>query len=91
MLVLWLLAEEAFIGMVTQEDIGSAIALQTLSRGMGSLGIGVILTTFDCFIILFLQNYGVGKDFFFFLFLFQQWHSRSHGCLVRPSLVERRF
>ncbi|KAH7665383.1 natural resistance-associated macrophage protein [Dioscorea alata] len=58
---LWLMAELALIGADIQEVIGSAIAIKILSGGAVPLWAGVIITAFDCFIFLFLENYGVRK------------------------------
>lgn len=60
-LVLWVMAELALIGADIQEVIGSAIAIQILSNGVLPLWAGVIITASDCFIFLFLENYGVRK------------------------------
>ncbi|XP_074566172.1 metal transporter Nramp3.2-like [Curcuma longa] len=69
MLALWLMAEVALIGADIQEVIGSAIAIKILSGGVFPLWTGVIITAFDCFIFLFLENYGVRKLEAFFAFL----------------------
>ncbi|XP_057429763.1 metal transporter Nramp2-like [Lotus japonicus] len=60
-LVLWFMAEVALIGADIQEVIGSAIAIQILSRGLFPLWVGVLITASDCFFFLFLENYGVRK------------------------------
>ncbi|KAJ4836227.1 Natural resistance-associated macrophage protein 2 [Turnera subulata] len=60
-LVLWFMAEVALIGADIQEVIGSAIAIQILSRGVLPLWAGVLITASDCFLFLFLENYGVRK------------------------------
>ncbi|KAI9106448.1 hypothetical protein K1719_021976 [Acacia pycnantha] len=60
-LVLWFMAELALIGADIQEVIGSAIAIQILSHGVLPLWAGVVITASDCFIFLFLENYGVRK------------------------------
>ncbi|XP_051150038.1 metal transporter Nramp2-like isoform X2 [Andrographis paniculata] len=60
-IVLWFMAELALIGADIQEVIGSAIAIQILSRGLIPLWIGVLITASDCFIFLLLENYGVRK------------------------------
>ncbi|KAL2346457.1 hypothetical protein Fmac_000457 [Flemingia macrophylla] len=60
-LVLWFMAEVALIGADIQEVIGSAIAIQILSRGFFPLWAGVLITASDCFFFLFLENYGVRK------------------------------
>ncbi|KAF3333903.1 metal transporter Nramp6-like protein [Carex littledalei] len=60
-LVLWSMAEIAMIGADIQEVIGSAIAIKILSRGFLPLWAGVVITAMDCFIFLFLENYGVRK------------------------------
>nr|DAD41413.1 TPA_asm: hypothetical protein HUJ06_015736 [Nelumbo nucifera] len=59
--LLWFMAELALIGADIQEVIGSAIAIKILSHGVLPLWAGVIITAFDCFIFLFLENYGVRK------------------------------
>ncbi|KAK8512433.1 hypothetical protein V6N13_083018 [Hibiscus sabdariffa] len=59
--VLWFMAELALIGADIQEVIGSAIAIQILSNGFLPLWAGVLITASDCFIFLFLENYGVRK------------------------------
>ncbi|KAL5559131.1 hypothetical protein UlMin_035342 [Ulmus minor] len=59
--VLWFMAELALIGADIQEVIGSAIAIQILSHGVLPLWAGVLITASDCFIFLFLENYGVRK------------------------------
>ncbi|XP_061342536.1 metal transporter Nramp3.2-like [Gastrolobium bilobum] len=58
-MVLWVMAELALIGSDIQEVIGSAIAIRILSNGFVPLWGGVIITALDCFIFLFLENYGV--------------------------------
>ncbi|GAB4849022.1 Metal transporter Nramp3 [Ancistrocladus abbreviatus] len=60
-LILWVMAELALIGADIQEVIGSAIAIKILSNGVLPLWSGVLITAFDCFIFLFLENYGVRK------------------------------
>ncbi|CBI19437.3 unnamed protein product, partial [Vitis vinifera] len=59
--LLWFMAELALIGADIQEVIGSAIAIKILSRGFLPLWAGVVITASDCFIFLFLENYGVRK------------------------------
>ncbi|XVF36370.1 hypothetical protein REPUB_Repub19eG0052900 [Reevesia pubescens] len=59
--VLWFMAELALIGADIQEVIGSAIAIQILSNGVLPVWAGVLITASDCFIFLFLENYGVRK------------------------------
>lgn len=59
--LLWVMAELALIGADIQEVIGSAIAIQILSRGVLPLWAGVVITASDCFVFLFLENYGVRK------------------------------
>ncbi|KAJ3685542.1 hypothetical protein LUZ61_014706 [Rhynchospora tenuis] len=68
-LVLWSMAEIAMIGADIQEVIGSAIAIKILSRGFLPLWAGVVITAIDCFIFLFLENYGVRKLEAVFAFL----------------------
>ncbi|GJX72363.1 metal transporter Nramp3-like protein [Tanacetum coccineum] len=59
--LLWVMTELALIGADIQEVIGSAIALKILTLGYLPLWAGVLITAFDCFIFLFLENYGVRK------------------------------
>nr|KYP51663.1 Metal transporter Nramp3 [Cajanus cajan] len=59
LIVLWVMAELALIGSDIQEVIGSAIAIRILSNGVVPLWAGVVITALDCFIFLFLENYGV--------------------------------
>ncbi|KAL0017520.1 hypothetical protein SO802_004589 [Lithocarpus litseifolius] len=59
--LLWVMAELALIGADIQEVIGSAIAIQILSNGYLPIWAGVLITATDCFIFLFLENYGVRK------------------------------
>ncbi|XP_010531287.1 PREDICTED: metal transporter Nramp3 [Tarenaya hassleriana] len=60
-MVLWIMAELALIGSDIQEVIGSAIAIKILSNGVLPLWAGVVITALDCFIFLFLENYGIRK------------------------------
>ncbi|KAK4488418.1 hypothetical protein RD792_004181 [Penstemon davidsonii] len=60
-LLLWIMAELALIGADIQEVIGSAIAIKILSHGFMPLWAGVVITALDCFIFLYLENYGVRK------------------------------
>ncbi|KAA8531626.1 hypothetical protein F0562_006657 [Nyssa sinensis] len=60
-LLLWFMAELALVGADIQEVIGSAIAIKILSNGVLPLWAGVVITACDCFIFLFLENYGVRK------------------------------
>eukprot|EP00257_Ricinus_communis_P000495 XP_002510129.2 metal transporter Nramp2 [Ricinus communis] len=60
-LILWFMAEVALIGADIQEVIGSAIAIHILSNGFLPLWAGVVITALDCFMFLFLENYGVRK------------------------------
>lgn len=59
--MLWAMAEVALIGADIQEVIGSAIAIKILSNGFVPLWAGVVITASDCFVFLFLENYGVRK------------------------------
>ncbi|KAF7828656.1 metal transporter Nramp3-like [Senna tora] len=68
-MVLWVMAEVALIGSDIQEVIGSAIAIRILSNGIVPIWAGVIITACDCFIFLFLENYGVRKLEAFFAVL----------------------
>ncbi|XP_054825374.1 metal transporter Nramp3-like [Prosopis cineraria] len=68
-MILWVMAELALIGSDIQEVIGSAIAIRILSNGIVPLWAGVIITACDCFIFLFLENYGVRKLEAFFAVL----------------------
>ncbi|KAL9276024.1 Metal transporter Nramp3-like protein [Drosera capensis] len=60
-LVLWVMAEVALVGADIQEVIGSAVAIRVLSGGRVPLWGGVVITAVDCFIFLFLENYGIRK------------------------------
>ncbi|PIN01563.1 Mn2+ and Fe2+ transporters of the NRAMP family [Handroanthus impetiginosus] len=60
-LMLWFMTELALIAADIQEVIGSAIAIRILSNGFFPLWAGVLFTAFDCFIFLFLENYGIRK------------------------------
>ncbi|XP_057469313.1 metal transporter Nramp3.2-like [Actinidia eriantha] len=60
-LLLWVMTEIALIGADIQEVIGSAIAINILSHGVLPLWAGVLITACDCFVFLFLENYGVRK------------------------------
>ncbi|GAB2223918.1 hypothetical protein Droror1_Dr00004663 [Drosera rotundifolia] len=60
-LVLWVTAEVALVGADIQEVIGSAVAIWVLSGGRVPLWGGVVITAVDCFIFLFLENYGIRK------------------------------
>ncbi|KAE8701185.1 Metal transporter Nramp2 [Hibiscus syriacus] len=68
-MVLWVMTELALIGADIQEVIGSAIAIKILSNGTFPLWAGVLITACDCFIFLFLENYGVRKLEAFFAVL----------------------
>ncbi|XVF61285.1 hypothetical protein PTKIN_Ptkin08bG0118000 [Pterospermum kingtungense] len=68
-MILWIMAELALIGADIQEVIGSAIAIKILSNGALPLWAGVVITACDCFIFLFLENYGVRKLEAFFAVL----------------------
>ncbi|KAL5753080.1 hypothetical protein ACOSP7_023251 [Xanthoceras sorbifolium] len=68
-MVLWVMAELALIGADIQEVIGSAIAIKILSNGVVPLWAGVVITGLDCFMFLFLENYGVRKLEAVFAFL----------------------
>ncbi|MED6162029.1 Natural resistance-associated macrophage protein 2 [Stylosanthes scabra] len=75
--LLWLLMWATFMGLLIQllsARIGvatgrhlaelcreDAIAIQILSRGVFPLWLGVLITASDCFVFLFLENYGVRK------------------------------
>ncbi|CAL5421765.1 unnamed protein product [Camellia sinensis] len=59
--LLWVMAEVALIGADIQQVIGSAIAIKILSNGVVPLWGGVVIAGCDCFIFLFLENYGVRK------------------------------
>ncbi|KAK2966813.1 hypothetical protein RJ640_026494 [Escallonia rubra] len=68
-LLLWFTAEVALIGADIQEVIGSAIAINILSNRVLPLWAGVLITASDCFVFLFLENYGVRKLEAVFAFL----------------------
>ncbi|THF96199.1 hypothetical protein TEA_000544 [Camellia sinensis var. sinensis] len=66
--LLWLLMWATGMGLPIQllsarigEVIGSAIAIKILSNGFFPIWAGVVITASDCFIFLFLENYGVRK------------------------------
>ncbi|KAL8172043.1 hypothetical protein V2J09_023847 [Rumex salicifolius] len=59
--LLWAMAEVAVIAADIQEVIGTAIAIQILSRGAIPLWASVVVTAVDCFAFLLLENYGVRK------------------------------
>ncbi|GFP89872.1 metal transporter nramp2, partial [Phtheirospermum japonicum] len=67
--MLWFMAEVALIAADIQEVIGSAIALRILSNGVLPLWAGSLITGFDCFMFLFLENYGIRKLEAFFAVL----------------------
>ncbi|KAG8474705.1 hypothetical protein CXB51_031210 [Gossypium anomalum] len=77
--------------MVLWEVIGSAIAIKILSNGALPLWAGVLITAGDCFIFLFLENYGVRKLEAFLLSLLQQWPSHLLGCSVKQNQVASSF
>ncbi|CAA7059803.1 unnamed protein product [Microthlaspi erraticum] len=60
-ILLWFMAEVALIGADIQEVIGSAIALRILTRGFLPIWVGVIITSFDCFLISYLEKCGMRK------------------------------
>ncbi|XP_038996806.1 metal transporter Nramp4-like [Hibiscus syriacus] len=68
-MILWVMAELALIGADILEVIGSAIAIKILGNGALPLWAGVVITAFDRFIFLFLENYGVRKLEAFFAVL----------------------
>ncbi|ELR21524.1 uncharacterized protein ACA1_225890 [Acanthamoeba castellanii str. Neff] len=59
--LLWLMTELAIIGSDIQEVIGSAIAVNILSKGTIPLWGGVLITAADTFTFLLLEGYGVRK------------------------------
>ncbi|GMH16452.1 hypothetical protein Nepgr_018293 [Nepenthes gracilis] len=59
--LLWVMVEVAVIAADIQEVIGTSIAIQLLSRGVIPLWASVVITALDCFVFLFLENYGVRK------------------------------
>jgi len=59
--VLWIQTEIAIIGSDIQEVIGSAIALNILSFGHIPLWSGVIITSLDCFMFLYIERKGIRK------------------------------
>ncbi|TYG89238.1 hypothetical protein ES288_A12G083900v1 [Gossypium darwinii] len=74
--LLWLLMWATAMGLLVQllaarlgEVIESAIAIKILSNGALPLWAGVLITASDCFIFLFLENYGVRKLEAFFAVL----------------------
>eukprot|EP01137_Pigoraptor_chileana_P031561 Opistho-2@19556 len=60
-IALWLMTELAIIGSDIQEVIGSAIAINILSNNHVPIWAGVLITAFDTFTFLFLENYGLRK------------------------------
>ncbi|KAI4339826.1 hypothetical protein MLD38_024726 [Melastoma candidum] len=60
-LVLWVMAEVTLVAADIQEVIGSAVGVWVLSNGKIPVWVGVIITASDCFMFLFLENYGVRK------------------------------
>lgn len=60
-IILWLMTEAAIIASDIQEVIGSAIAINILSKGYVPLWGGVLITAADTFTFLFLESYGVRK------------------------------
>lgn len=60
-IVLWLMTEVALVAADIQEVIGSAIAINILSSGVVPLWAGVLITACDCFVLLFIESYGVRK------------------------------
>ncbi|GFP83923.1 metal transporter nramp2 [Phtheirospermum japonicum] len=99
-IVLWFMAEVALIGADIQEVIGSAIAIQILSRGVLPIWAGVLITASDCFMFLLLENYGVRKLEAVFAVLISTmalsfaWISRTIrqavgvvGCVIMPHNV----
>nr|XP_039254394.1 natural resistance-associated macrophage protein 2-like [Styela clava] len=68
-LILWIMVEIAIIGADMQEVIGSAIAFVLLSGGLIPLWGGVLITTFDAFVFLMLDKYGLRKLEALFAFL----------------------
>uniref|UniRef100_A0A0K0DXH7 Protein Malvolio n=1 Tax=Strongyloides stercoralis TaxID=6248 RepID=A0A0K0DXH7_STRER len=68
-LVLWIMIEIAIIGSDMQEVIGTSIAIYLLSHKAIPLYGGVLITIFDTFTFLFIDNYGFRKLEFLFGFL----------------------
>ncbi|KAK3607943.1 hypothetical protein CHS0354_006538 [Potamilus streckersoni] len=68
-IAIWLMMETAIIASDIQEVIGSAIAINLLSGGAVPIWAGVLITGFDTFTFLFLENYGLRKLEAFFGFL----------------------
>ncbi|KAL3837230.1 hypothetical protein ACJMK2_022599 [Sinanodonta woodiana] len=68
-IAIWLMMETAIIASDIQEVIGSAIAINLLSSGAVPIWAGVLITGFDTFTFLFLENYGLRKLEAFFGFL----------------------
>ncbi|XP_021759474.1 metal transporter Nramp2-like [Chenopodium quinoa] len=60
-ILLWVMAEVAVIAADIQEVVGTAIAIQILTNGVLPLWASVVITAADCFVFLFLENYGVRK------------------------------
>ncbi|MFH4975490.1 hypothetical protein AB6A40_002199 [Gnathostoma spinigerum] len=68
-LILWIMVEIAIIGSDMQEVIGTSIAFYLLSYGYIPLYVGVLITSLDTFLFLFLDTYGFRKLEAFFAFL----------------------
>ncbi|KAL3836678.1 hypothetical protein ACJMK2_022100 [Sinanodonta woodiana] len=60
-IAIWLMMEAAIIGSDIQEVIGSSIAINLLSSGAVPIWAGVLITGFDTFTFLLLENYGLRK------------------------------
>ncbi|KAI9030001.1 natural resistance-associated macrophage protein-domain-containing protein [Phycomyces nitens] len=65
--ILWVFTQLAIIGSDIQEIVGTAIALK-IFFGF-TLPVGVLITAFDTFIFMWLQQYGVRKIEVFFMSL----------------------
>ncbi|VDN55792.1 unnamed protein product [Dracunculus medinensis] len=67
--ILWIMIEIAIIGSDMQEVIGTSIAFFLLSNGFIPLYLGVLITTLDTLLFLFLDVYGFRKLEGLFAFL----------------------
>ncbi|KAH1072996.1 hypothetical protein J1N35_025324 [Gossypium stocksii] len=91
MVLWWVMAELALIGADIQEVIGSAIVIKILSNGALPLWAGVLITASDCFIFLFLENYGVRKLEAFFAVRIATMTVSLLGCSVKQNQVAPSF
>lgn len=67
--LLWIMAEIALIGADIQEVIGSAIAIQILSRGVLPLWVGVVITASDWLVFVFFLHFVSVLEYFYYVHL----------------------